>query len=50
MFPDLEKILPMAEELIKELKLLNENLSDFKEMIAPYLGWKVIKNKEEEKL
>ena len=51
MFSDLGKALQMVENLIQELKTLNENLSDLKTMIAPYLGWKVIvKDKEEEKL
>lgn len=30
-------------DFIKELKVLNENLSDIKEMVAPILGFKVIK-------
>ena len=46
MFPDLEKILPIAEELVKELKLLNENLFDLKLMIAPWLGFRVIEKKK----
>ncbi len=41
MFPDLQKILPMIEALVEELKVLNENLSDLKIMIAPKLGFKI---------
>ena len=48
MFPDLEKILPMIEALVEELKVLNENLSDLKIMIAPKLGFKITKKKKEE--
>ena len=48
MFEELAKILPMAEELVKELKILNENLFDLKTMIAPYLGWRIVDDKEEE--
>ncbi len=43
MFPDLEKALLTIEALLKELKLLNENLLDLKIMIAPYLGFRVVK-------
>ena len=50
MFSDLGKALQMVENLIQELKTLNENLFDLKTMIAPYLGWKIVKDKEEEKL
>jgi len=39
----------LLKDLIKELKKLNESLEDFKIMIAPYLGFKVVKNKREEK-
>ena len=46
MIPDLEKILPMFEELIKELKILNESLAQLKEMIAPKLGWRVVEDKK----
>ena len=47
MFSDLEKALVMLEALIKELRVLNENLSQFKEMIAPYVGWRVVNDKKE---
>lgn len=47
MIPDLEKILPVIEDLVRELKLLNENLLDLKTMIAPLLGFRVVKEKEE---
>ena len=44
---DLEKAVSLLEVLIKELKILNEHLGDLKEMIAPYLGFRVVKDKEE---
>lgn len=50
MFPDLEKILPMLESLVKELKKLNKNLVTLEEMIAPYVGWRVVDNKEEKRI
>ncbi len=46
MFEDLQKILPMIEALVEELKVLNENLSDIKKMIAPYLGFKIVKEEK----
>lgn len=33
----------LLKEFLKEFKDLNENLSDLKRMIAPWLGWKVKK-------
>jgi hypothetical protein len=39
----------IIEQLIKELKILNDNLYDIKKMIAPFLGYRIIdKNKKEE--
>lgn len=48
MFSELEKVLSVLEALTKELRMLNENLLDLKTMIAPYLGWRVVNDKEEE--
>ena len=31
----------LLRDFIKELKVLNENLSDLKEMVAPYLGFRI---------
>ena len=45
---DLGKVLPMLEGLVKELKILNENLSDLKKMVADYLGWKVLDDEKKE--
>jgi len=33
----------LFKEFIKELKILNEHIADFKKMTAPWLGFKVIK-------
>ena len=38
----------LLRDFTKELKVLNENLSDLKEMIAPYLGFRVKEKKEVE--
>ena len=47
MFPDLGKILFMAEELIKELKVLNGHLFDIKKIAAYHLRWRIIEEKKE---
>jgi len=44
---DLEKILPMIEALIKELKVLNGHLFDIKKIAAYHLRWRIIDDKEE---
>ena len=35
----------LLKRFLRELKDLNENLLDFKKMIAPYLGFRVTKDK-----
>lgn len=38
----------LLKDFLQEIKNLNEHLLDFKEMIAPCLGFKVIKNGKKE--
>ena len=45
MSSDIEKALQLLEVLIKELKALNENLTDIKKMVADLLGWKIVDDK-----
>ncbi len=49
MFLELEKVLPVLEALTKELKVLNENLSDFKEIACDVFGWRVVEDEKEKK-
>ena len=41
-----EKELKQVNELAKEIRKLNEHLSDIKKMVAPYLGWRIKNEKE----
>jgi|GEM_PF-4892578 len=36
----------LLKAFIQEIETLNENLSDIKEMVAPFLGFRVIKKEE----
>jgi len=37
-----KEVIKIIKELVKELKILNEHLRDFKKMVAHFLGWKVM--------
>ena len=43
-----EETQELLKELINQIKILNEHLDDWKEMAAPWLGFKVKKTEEKE--